>query len=323
MAEGFVKVSRRLLDNGIMGNGPAFQLFMFFLLSAAYQPHKHVVRGQVFELEPGQLVFSRAEAAAKLNLGEQQIRTALQLLKNLEIVTSSPTSKGTIISIINWDRYQNNQPAGNQQGNQPPNQQVTSSQPTGNQQEESHLKINKKERIKEFNINTASGDAEHPQNPDAPEPPEKPAGKKKPKKDTPPPDEPHYRAKSGRYLTGKRLESFDRFWSDFDFARGKAEAADAWLDIPQLTDALVARICEAARQEAADRPALMARGQTPKWAQGWINARRWEDYAPIKPRAPDKGQDSFDAFDEERWRKAQEMRRKLEEEKQARRAASG
>lgn len=313
------------MDSGLLQHPTAWQLFGYLLLNAAHKPHKRIVNGKVFELEPGQLVFSRADAAAKLDLGERQVRTALSVLQKVGILTSKATNKGTIISFVNWDRYNSERPTPDQQTDQQTDQQAdpypTSTRPA----DELHLSDNKNGSIKELNINinTASGDAEHPQNPDAPEPPEKPAGKKKPKKDTPPPDEPHYRAKSGRYLTGKRLESFDRFWSDFDFARGKAEAADAWLDIPQLTDALVARICEAARQEAADRPALMARGQTPKWAQGWINARRWEDYAPIKPRAPDKGQDSFDAFDEERWRKAQEMRRKLEEEKQARRAASG
>lgn len=148
-----------------------------------------------------------------------------------------------------------------------------------------------------------------------------------------PPDDPKARpqgggpflvAKSGRKFEGRQLADFERFWTDFGLSRGKAEAADAWLDIPDMTDALVARICEAAKQEAADRPRLEGRGQKPKQARGWLLSRRWEDYAPIKPRVPDKEQPSFGGdFDEEKWKKAQEMRRKLETEKQARRMASG
>ena len=46
-----------------------------------------------------------------------------------------------------------------------------------------------------------------------------------------------YRTKKGRKLTGKRLETFERFWSAFGFAKGKAEAADSWFDIPKLTGA--------------------------------------------------------------------------------------
>jgi len=33
----------------------------------------------------------------------------------------------------------------------------------------------------------------------------------------------------------------------------------------------------AAKEEAKQRPALIAQGTTPIYAQGWITARRWED----------------------------------------------
>lgn len=128
-----------------------------------------------------------------------------------------------------------------------------------------------------------------------------------------PPDGPHYRARSGKYLTGKRLETFLAFWEAFAYARGKSEAADAWLAIPQLTDAMVARICDAARQEAAARDRLMARGGTPKWAQGWLNARRWEDYEPAPQRtaAPARDPVPRDLTAQEQA-KADAVRRKLE-----------
>jgi hypothetical protein len=58
---------------------------------------------------------------------------------------------------------------------------------------------------------------------------------------------------------------------------GKAEAADAWLDIPELTDALVDRICNAARIERQRRDKLKLQGRTPKMAEGWISGQRWED----------------------------------------------
>lgn len=164
----------------------------------------------------------------------------------------------------------------------------------------------------ELNTNTAlpDGHAEHP-----------PASAKPRKAKGRPPDEPHYQARSGRYLTGKRLESFNAFWQAFDFAKGKAEAADAWLDIPELTEGLVGRICDAARQEASTRDQLVAKGQSPKWAQGWINGRRWEDYEarqaePAKPPSPVPEMPS-----NEDWQKAQQMRKRLEAERRERRIA--
>lgn len=86
-----------------------------------------------------------------------------------------------------------------------------------------------------------------------------------------------YRTKKGRKLAGQKLAWFSRFWAAFAYQRGKAEAADAWLDIPDLTPDLVDRIVTAATAEAAARAAALAQGKTPKMAQGWIAGRRWED----------------------------------------------
>ncbi len=83
--------------------------------------------------------------------------------------------------------------------------------------------------------------------------------------------------KKKRKLTGKRLETFEQFWNAFGYKKGKAEAADAWMDIPELTNALVEKIVQAAEREAKARPDKIAKGTTPIYAQGWISGRRWED----------------------------------------------
>lgn len=83
--------------------------------------------------------------------------------------------------------------------------------------------------------------------------------------------------KKKRKLSGKRLESFLLFWDAFDYKSGKAEAADAWLDIPVLNQTLVSEIIKSATLEAGRRKQLIEDGKTPKMAQGWLSARRWED----------------------------------------------
>lgn len=89
-----------------------------------------------------------------------------------------------------------------------------------------------------------------------------------------------------RKLNGKRFQSFTLFWDAFDYKQGKREAADAWYDIPQLTESLVAQIVQAAKAEAANRKELIAKGKTPKMAQGWISGRRWEDEQLPEVRKP-------------------------------------
>ena len=92
-----------------------------------------------------------------------------------------------------------------------------------------------------------------------------------------------YITKKKKRLSGKRLATFDRFWTCFDYKKAKAEAADAWLEIPSLTDLLVDQICLAAEQEAKRRPLLINQGRTPKYAQGWLTGRRWEDEEHTSP----------------------------------------
>jgi len=88
-----------------------------------------------------------------------------------------------------------------------------------------------------------------------------------------------YKSKKSRTLSGETLLRFLDFWAAFSYPKGKAEAADAWLDVynPEEFETIV----EAAKIEAAGRQGIIDRGGTPKFAQGWLSGRRWEDGAVL------------------------------------------
>lgn len=86
-----------------------------------------------------------------------------------------------------------------------------------------------------------------------------------------------YITKKGRKLSGDKLAFFERFWEAFDYKEGKTQAADSWWEIKGFTAELAETIIAAAEEEAKRRPSLVTNGRTPKMAQGWISARRWED----------------------------------------------
>ena len=86
-----------------------------------------------------------------------------------------------------------------------------------------------------------------------------------------------YTTKRKRKLSGWKLETFNKFWDAFAYKTGKAEAADAWLDIPGLSAELVGNeILPAALREAQHRTQLRENNHTPKMAQGWLSGRRWK-----------------------------------------------
>ena len=105
------------------------RLALHFILKANYRAKKW--KGLI--IDRGQLVTSRGQLSEETGLSEMQIRTAIDKLDNCGFITKSGTRKYTIITVCNYDLYQ----------------QATSKQPTDNQQITT-TKEYKKERIEEY-----------------------------------------------------------------------------------------------------------------------------------------------------------------------------
>lgn len=122
MLQGWVCVHRQLLDNPIFKNDKLFRVFMYCLLKASHSEHEQLVGDHIVPVKSGEFVTGRKSISSGTGLTEQNVRTALSKLEKLSILTSKATNKYSIISIVNWDKYQQS------------NQQVTSKQPASNQQ---------------------------------------------------------------------------------------------------------------------------------------------------------------------------------------------
>lgn len=222
------------------------QAWVDLLMLAQSKPGWILVRGISIDLDRGQVGYSELSLSERWKWSRGKVRRFISELKKREMVDVKQDNKTTVISIMNFDSYQSTQTTNGTPSGTP-------SGTTDGQQTDTNKKERKKDRKKKENI--PHGDAvtvlEN--------------------------DNSFYLTKKKRRLEGKRLETFMRFWGAFAYPKGKAEAADAWLDIPTLTDALVESIVKAAEAEALTRPGIVANGGNPKWAQGWISGRRWED----------------------------------------------
>jgi hypothetical protein len=122
MHRGYVLVWRKIQDSGLMQMPNTLAVFLHILFSATHQPIKVGTPSGVIELKRGQYISGRQKLAKDLKQSEQQIRTALARLEQLQIISIKSTSKYSIYTIENYDIYQN------------VNQQLTNKQPTNNQQ---------------------------------------------------------------------------------------------------------------------------------------------------------------------------------------------
>jgi len=168
----------------------------------------------------------------------------LQGLESLQNVNIKTNNKYSLITIVNWDIYQSCENDNEQQNEQNLNSRRTT--------DEHQMNTNKNDKNVKNKISSASKktDADH---------------------------EDFYLTKKKRKLTGKRLVAFNMFWKAFNYPKGKAEAADAWIDIKYMTSAIVQQIIAAAIKEAENRPSDLSANKIPKMAQGWLSGRRWED----------------------------------------------
>lgn len=88
-----------------------------------------------------------------------------------------------------------------------------------------------------------------------------------------------YLSRKKKELTGDVLKTFNQFWDAFDLKKGRAEAADAFIEA--YSPEIFPVILKAARSEAIARETLSRTGKSPKWAQGWLTGRRWEDETEV------------------------------------------
>ncbi len=133
MNRGYIKIWRKIEDSGLLQLPNTMTLFMYLLLRATYQDRKIGTPLGVVELKRGQFISGRHKLAQALDQSEQQIRTGLERLEMLGIISIIATSKYSIYIIENYNNYQDEQIQSTSQ--QPANnQQITSKQPTDNQQ---------------------------------------------------------------------------------------------------------------------------------------------------------------------------------------------
>jgi asparagine N-glycosylation enzyme membrane subunit Stt3 len=135
---GWIKLHRQILEWEWYSDNNCFRLFTHLVLKANYKQK----RFKGIELKKGSIVTSRDILARETGLSSQQIRTALNKLISTNEVTSVTSSQGTIIQIVNYEKYQVE------------TNEITNEQPTDNQRVTTNNKVKKEN--KEINTFEAS-----------------------------------------------------------------------------------------------------------------------------------------------------------------------
>lgn len=102
MHRGYVKLWRRIKDWGWYKHSPTKDVFIHLLIECNHKPYMFLGH----KIERGQVVVGRYKLALELGLSDRCVRTALNHLKSTNEVTIKTTNKFSIVSIANYESYQ-------------------------------------------------------------------------------------------------------------------------------------------------------------------------------------------------------------------------
>lgn len=144
---GWIKLHRKIKESPLYKdlNSKQRDILINLLLEVNHKPRKWIFKGEEFEVKAGQMITSLesiANMCAK-DVTVQNVRTCLLKLEKYGFLTNKSTNKNRLITIVNWELYQN------EEGNQQTNQQAVNKQLTTNK----NVKNNKN------NIYSASSEA--------------------------------------------------------------------------------------------------------------------------------------------------------------------
>lgn len=149
LSDGYVKLYRSLLYHPIFKIREALQLFIYCLLKANHEPGVVIFGRQQIPVDRGQFIFGLDRASSDLSMSVWKVRSSLDLLISLEILTRKTTSKYSIITICNYNYYQDSQNKKPQATQQTSHKQTTTNNKYKNEKNENN-KCNNFERLNAF-----------------------------------------------------------------------------------------------------------------------------------------------------------------------------
>ncbi len=130
--QGFIALHRELLDKPIWKKSTPEQksILITLLLLANHEETEWEWQGKKFKVQPGQFITSLESIAKKAGVSIKNVRTAIEKFDKYEFLANESTKTGRLITIINWDTYQND----NKKTGKATGKQVAKTRQTGGKQ---------------------------------------------------------------------------------------------------------------------------------------------------------------------------------------------
>ncbi|MFR3919864.1 MAG: hypothetical protein ACLTXD_01745 [Clostridia bacterium] len=124
--EGWISTYRKILENPIVcKDSDYFAVWMYLLLNATHKESPAIFNKKKIILKKGQLITGRKAIAEKFDISESKVQRILKTFEIEQQIKQQTCSQNRLISIINWNEYQQSEQRIEQQVN---NERTTSEQ---------------------------------------------------------------------------------------------------------------------------------------------------------------------------------------------------
>jgi len=109
MAEGWIKIHRSVLDHWLYKTKKPKtrrEAWEDILMLVNYEKSQSLIRGQLYECDRGQSLYSLDTWAEKFNWTKQMVRTFFDLLQREEMIKLEGLQYTTRLTVCNYDKYQ-------------------------------------------------------------------------------------------------------------------------------------------------------------------------------------------------------------------------
>ena len=124
--EGWICLHRKILDNPIVSkDGDYLSIWIYLLLNATHKEIPALFKGKKIILKSGQLITGRKSMSKQLKISESKIYRVINEYKSEHQIEQQTSNQNSLITIVNWNKYQDNEHQNEQQMN---NKRTTSEQ---------------------------------------------------------------------------------------------------------------------------------------------------------------------------------------------------
>ena len=105
---GWVRLHRKLLDNPIFDKADYLRLWLYILLNVNHKDKSFIWNNQKITINRGSGIFSQKKISEKLGISLGTVNRVLNYFEKDAQIGKQTTNKYTVITVINWNKYQAN-----------------------------------------------------------------------------------------------------------------------------------------------------------------------------------------------------------------------